>query len=152
MSLLALSTQLSENGIRTGSKRPAAEGRKSQRGKRKRERPHHDRSPNPRQGAKETAHGRRPPFARGASSCTASCVSRTLSGSGWSFVRKQNRLNSSFKLSMWLGSHLLDPDQNSLRKNSWPNIGPSPNPTLSNIQQSTTPKLSRFSRHSRSLD
>jgi len=107
--------------------------------------------PTPAKGPKKQHMADAPPCG-GASSSTAFFGFSDLSIRVGGIWIKQNRLNSSFKLSMWLGSHLLDPDQNSLRKNSWPNIGPSPNPTLSNIQQSTTPKLSRFSRHSRSLD
>lgn len=89
-------------------------------GKRKRGRPHHDCSPNPRQGAKETAHGRRPPV-RG--SLVMHCFLWTLIladqfGGIW---EKQNRLNSSFKLSKWLGCHQFDPGQNSFVDKS---IGP----------------------------
>ena len=55
--------------------------------------------------AKETAHSRRPPFARGASSSTAFFGSRTLLRFRLVVDEKQNRLNSSFKLSSGWVSH-----------------------------------------------
>jgi hypothetical protein len=68
----------------------------------------------PDQGAKETAHGRRPPFTRGASSSTAFIEFKNPHRFRLVVWMKQNRLNSSFVLSMWLGSHRFDPDQNSI--------------------------------------
>ena len=81
-------------------------------GKRKRERPHHDRSYHPDQGAQEQ-HIADAPRSHGEPRHALPLVfQEPFWGSGWSFGRKQNRLNSSFKLSMWLGSHHFVSSQN----------------------------------------
>ena len=51
---------------------------------------------------------------------------------------KQNRLNSSFVLSMWLGSHHLDPGQNSLWMKHLAQKRATIHDTRSGVRQSTT--------------